>query len=554
MSRVFIIGLDGGTMDLLGPMIDRGLMPNLGALIAGGVHGPLRTCFPPSTGPAWASIATGRNPGKHGIFNFLKNSDSGIGQRVINSGDIHAQTLWQILSGHEKRVGVVNVPVSYPPQEVNGFVVSGMMTPSLKSELTYPSELKHEILKEIGDYVITVKWTHYGGKKIGRFLSDLRYCHRKRSETVYYLMENKPWDFFMVVFTGTDRIQHALWNYIDPAAPPGGAGASESVTSQIYEYYRDVDTTIGQIRERLDPDDVLLIVSDHGFGAMGKKVHTNKWLQEEGYLALKRGKYWYSSLRARSWQGLMKAVSGLDRYKVRKRLAGAAGIKTLRKLGGLEDRFMQFYGCVDWKRTRAFVSSITEQTGIYLNASDRSPLGIVPPEEYEPLREEIIARLKNLKEPGNSEPVVSGIMKREEYYIGPFTRWAPDILFIIKDCEYRSDMFLASTVFEEPDGDYGGGCHRMDGIFIANGGPVKKGGTCRQNIYDICPTVLYLMGIPIPDDVDGAVAMDILEDSFTSGRPVEYEPAEASDAVAAELSAKEESELRERLKGLGYLS
>ncbi|MFH1314196.1 MAG: alkaline phosphatase family protein [Candidatus Eisenbacteria bacterium] len=554
MRRVCVIGLDGGTWDLLHPLVDRGIMPNLGRLMSGGVCGPLTTCFPPSTGPAWVSIATGRNPGKHGIYNFLKNSAGGLGQRLITSADIQVKTLWEILSDHDRKVGVINVPISYPPQEVNGFVVSGLMTPSVESGLTYPRDLTGEILKEIGDYIITVRWTHYGPRRARELVSDLRHCHRQRGRTALYLMEKKPWDFFMTVFTGTDRIQHALWNYLDPGGYPEGLEKDPSVEADIHEYYRDVDRTIGEIQERLTRDDILLIVSDHGFGAMAKKVHMNRWLEEEGYLKLKRSRYLTSSLKEKSWRGLRKAVAYADRWKVRRKLMAGDHARTLRRLGGLEDRFTQFYRCVDWKRTRAFVSAITDQTGIYINLEGRSPLGTVPVGQYEHLRDEIIERLKSFTDPDSGEPIITSVVKREEYYTGPFTKWAPDILVTIKDCEYSTDMFLSDSVFEVPDKRFGWGCHRMDGIFVAHGGPVKRGDAGHLSVYDICPTVLYLMGLPIPDDVDGRAALDILEDSFTLDREPEYAPTDKAQARSAQLSAEDENELRERLRGLGYLS
>jgi predicted AlkP superfamily phosphohydrolase/phosphomutase len=367
-------------------------------------------------------------------------------------------------------------------------------------------------------------------------------------------MENKPWDFFMIVFTGTDRVQHALWNYLDPRGFPEGLKKDPSVEADIYQYYRDLDRTLGEIREHLTPDDILLIVSDHGFGATVKKVHMNKWLEAEGYLRVRRGRYLYSSLKERSWRGLRKAVASVDRWKLRRRLMAGTRARALGRPRDLEDRFTQFYRCVDWTKTQAFVSAITEQTGIYINLEGRSPLGTVPVERYEELRDEIIERLKLFTDPDSGEPIITSVMKREEYYSGPFTEWAPDILVTIKDCEYRSDMFLSDSVFELPKKAFGWGCHRMEGIFVAHGGPVKQGAVDHLSVYDICPTVLYLMGLPIPEDVDGRAALSILEDSFTSNREPEYVPADASSAKSAELSAEDERELRDRLRGLGYLS
>jgi predicted AlkP superfamily phosphohydrolase/phosphomutase len=367
-------------------------------------------------------------------------------------------------------------------------------------------------------------------------------------------MQSKPWDFFMVVFTGTDRIQHALWNYLDPRGYPDGLTKDTAVEAAILEYYRDLDRTIGEIETHLTPEDILLIVSDHGFGAMEKKVHMNRWLADEGYLELKRGRYLASTLKDRAWKALRKLVRAVDRRKLRRKLLAGSGARTLRKLGGLEDRFTQFYRCVDWKETRAFVSAITDQTGIYINLEGRSPLGTVPAGQYEALRDEIMERLKAFRDPDTGDPVTTSVVKREDYYSGPFTEWAPDILVTIKNCEYSTDMFLADNVFEVPKPEFGWGCHRMEGIFVAHGGPVKRGAENHLNVYDICPTVLYLMGLSIPDDVDGRAALSIFEDSFTRDRKPSYAPTEASGAKSAELSAEDERELRDRLRGLGYLS
>lgn len=555
-QRTLIIGLDGATFDLLKPMIERGFMPNLGRLISDGVHGTLTTCFPPNTGPAWTSIATGKNPGKHGIFDFFKNSGTGSGKRVINSADVLSKTLWEILSDYGKQVGVINVPVTYPPKKVNGFIVSCMLTPSIESGLTYPADLTQEILREIGDYIITVNWTHYGEKNIKALLSDLMYCHLQRRKAVLYLMEQKSWDFLMVVFTGTDRIQHALWNYLDPNGFPPELQKDPAVEAGVISYFQELDSSIGLIRDHLDQDTTLLIISDHGFGPLGKKVYVNRWLQEHGYLSVNRRRYFKSRFRGRLLLGLRGTVSCLVPRFFRKKLIRRTNLRKFGKfIGiGIEDRFTQFYQCVDWHRTKAYMSAVTEQAGIYINLQGREPDGIVPQDQYESLRDEIIGDLKTLKDPETLEPLIKNVMKREEYYHGPFIDWAPDILFTIKDCEYRADMFLSDTLFEDPDKRFGWGSHRMEGIFIAWGNQVKKGETCHLHIFDIFPTVLYGMGLPIPDDVDGRVALEIFNHSFNQNNLPEYIKADPEKFTSSGLENSEEEEMRERLKGLGYLS
>jgi predicted AlkP superfamily phosphohydrolase/phosphomutase len=542
MSRVLVIGIDGGTFDLIRPWADRGDLPNLGRLMAGGVHAPLESTLPPVTAPAWATFATGSNPGKHGVFDFIR--PMGGQFEMVNSSSIRTPTLWQILSESGRKVGVVNVPVTYPPTPVDGFVVGGMLSPA-SGEFAYPADLLARYEGQLPPYRIAPRIQYKAGNE-EEFGNDLLDLVDRRGEYALRLMADHAHDFLMFHFQATDVGQHALWKFVDPNHHDHEPRAAARYGPILAGLYRHVDEAIGRMVERLEDDTTVIVMSDHGFGPLHNVVNLNLFLLDRGLLRLKRGAW--TRLKA----GLFRA--GLTPASVW-HLVERAGLQNYvwqvskSARNKVVHRFLSFDD-VDWSRTLAY--SIGHVGQVYVNLAGREPDGVVAPGEYEEVRRRVSDTLQELCHPETGKPMVTRVVPGDHVVHGPFAHRGPDLHIVLDD--YRAIAFpLFATdshvVTRQIRGD--SGCHRLHGILVAWGANVRQGaGIDDPHIVDLAPTILHLLGLPVPEEMDGRV----LAEALTLDRPVEHRAARHDDnGPETDLSAEETAEVEERLRSLGYL-
>ncbi len=568
-TRVLIVGLDGMTFDVMEPLAEQGVMPECAALMKGGSWGVLESTIPPVTGPAWTSFATGKQPGNHGVFDFFKptkgNNAVGMSRRLINSREVDGKTIWQIMTEHDRTSIVMNMPVTYPPRQIKGAMITGMLTPSIDANSTWPPDLYKRLKPELGPYTITVNWQGYSDARALEFIRDLTDCQRKRTDYCLRLMDDYPeWNVCFPCYTGTDRIQHALWHYIDPKEREKTKAAGryrQEVMDGILEYYRCVDSDIRRLREKAGADVPVFFVSDHGFGPLYGKVYVNEFLARHGFLHYDRMK-------------LRKAMAGIFLKK--------AWLKTLKTLGmnGAIKRFHEreaeqrrsaeartfyddFYELIDWSRTKAYVASNTEG-GIYINTKGRGLYGepkdhgCVDPADYEKVRAELIDLLRTMKHPDTGQPFRLDVEPRENVYKGKYLKSAPDIVFFFDRGEWIADFGLGKGLYKHADWRTGSGMHRMEGCFLAHGPGIKAGCRVDTKIYNVAPTVLAYMGMPIPPDMDGRFIEDAFTDEWKTAHPVQYaghsQDAEKGWGQGADVFSSEDEEvLVERLRGLGYI-
>jgi len=543
MTRVLVIGIDGATFDLLRPWAEAGDLPTLARLMAEGTHGLLESTTPPVTSPAWPTFATGKNPGKHGVFDFI--SPSGGQFELVNATSIRAPTLWQILSEAGRTVGVMNVPVTYPPTPVNGFIIAGLLTP-VGSTFAYPADLLDRYAGRLAPYRL-VPHVQYKEGNEAEFAADLFDLVEQRGEYALQLMADYPQDFLMFHFQVTDIMQHAFWKFVDPSHPRYDPQAAARFGPALKQLYQCIDDIIGRMLDRLTDDTAVIVMSDHGFGSLHYVVNLNLFLLEHGLLQLKRGAWtrlktglFRAGLTPASiWHLIERA--GLQNY------VWQVGKSTRNKVVG---KFLSFDD-VDWSRTLAY--SIGHVGQIHVNLKGRAPAGIVEPgAEYEAVRQRVIEALHDLRHPTTGQPLVERVIPSEQVAHGPYTRRGPD-LHIVMD-GYRTIAFpLFATdsriVTRQIRGD--SGCHRLHGAFVAWGAGVQPGLTVEgARILDLAPTILHLMGLPVPDDMDGRV----LTEALSVSRPVEYQASSpASQEADSILSPEETAEVEARLRALGYL-
>lgn len=517
--RVILVGLDGATFDLLGPWIDEGLLPNLAKLQMQGTWGELRSTIPPTTPPAWACIFTGVNPGKHGIYDFRESPFRDPERPLISLKSVKVERLWGLLNRHGRRVGIMNVPITYPPEPVDGFMISGMMTPGEDSPYTYPPELKERLAKAVGEYIVDIDIPQFDvelEEDAMAFLRQITYAFERRKEAFFYLLDDTMWDFFMVVFVLPDRIQHLFWKYLDPESRLYQTELGKKVRAAVILAYQAMDRMFGDLLKRLDDRTCLMVASDHGFGPTKAFINVNCWLEDLGLLklrglkAIEKGLFYRAmTFNESRWvkRLIPRGIQGAIRRKVRKT---RSTFKT------------DVEASIDWEGTKAFFASIPGQ-GIYINLR-RGGTGVVEPgREYEELRALIKNELYRLKDPRTKEPIVDQVWYREELYSGPQVAYAPDILFMAKNYSYLGRALFGATEWVRSAESVPIGFHRVNGMFMALGPGIKKG--CRvegASVLDITPTILYAMSLPVPSYMDGNVLKEIWEPERLTSQPIAY--------------------------------
>ncbi|MFN2219002.1 MAG: alkaline phosphatase family protein [Anaerolineae bacterium] len=550
--KVLVIGLDGVTLDLLGPWIEAGELPNLQKLIQEGASGKLRSTLPPISSSSWSSFATGVNPGKHGLVDFVYPGADSYKVSMINATSRQTRALWNWLNDAGYKVGLLGIPTTYPPEPVDGFMISGFLSPGPESEWAYPPELKPELLAEVGEFMLAPDERYRSTRWLNRFLDDLTASVENRTQAALYLMRTKPWDLFTVVYWDTDMVQHETWRLLDPSHPRYNSDEAAAARNMVLEFHRKVDKDVGRLVTEAGPDTLVVVMSDHGFGPVHSFFLTNNWLASLGLLQFKQ----------RPWTAFKKALFRLGFTPLRMfRIAKALGLGSLRKRvrfqqkSGLLNRAFLSFDDVDWSRTRAF--SIGSFGQVYINLAGVRPEGIVQPgDEYKALREQIAREALALTDPRTGEPLVERIYTREEIYSGPYTNRTPDLIVQPRGWEYMAfgHADFGSNKLVEPIIGLSGH-HRPDGILILAGPGVKAGMPLEgANIMDLTPTLLHAVGVGVPRDLDGQVLSEAFEASSPVAQPVTYTQANIFKERGSEpdLSDDEMAEVQEKLRGWGY--
>lgn len=535
--------------------MQQGYMPFLCRVEQQGALGTLETIYPPVTAPAWSSFMTGKNPGKHGVYEFLHRKRGTLEQIPVNAGMLGSETLWEMMSKAGKRMVVVSVPLCYPPFPVNGTLMSDFLAPMGARDLSYPPELLKEVEDKFGEYLLYHKQV-YTQDNVGNVLAELEEHTEYRQRVAEYLLQRDAWDFAMVYFEGTDRLQHELWHVIDPTSPMHDKQEAAQYAERTRNYYRVLDDDVRKLAElalRQDPETTIILMSDHGFGAIHKFVNFNIWLLKEGFLKLKQDIP--TKLKHALFNLGMTPSLG---YK----LSMNFGFANLRLSQGMTNRnqildmvrrgFLSFRN-VDWARTRAFSSGNYGQ--IFVNLQGREPYGSVAPGDYQTVCDQISARLYALRDPQTGAPVVAKVYKQSDVFWGEFIDDAPDVVFSLAE-NYKAlgTLEFASNKIVEPA--FGNsGDHRMDGFVGMLGDEIKRGVKIENaNIMDVAPTILYLMGLPIPSDLDGQVLTAPLSDQLLmSAEILRGDALGARDQIVPDYSEEESEEVKERLRALGYL-
>jgi predicted AlkP superfamily phosphohydrolase/phosphomutase len=551
-ERTLILGLDGATFDVIDPLIARGKMPVLAGLAARGVRARLRSTCPPVSAPAWVTFLTGKQPGKHGVFNF-QNLDgrrySGFSETLVNSSYFRGDTLLD----HLARVGGVRslayrIPMTYPAWDIpGGVLVSGPPLPDRRRAYAAPAAVEAEI-----GTASPLSHDELSAAKRARDVVRLDACNRFELD----LLERTTRRYIdagyelIVSFTGIpDGLHHAFWGLHDPRSPVHEPDAPEALRTIIERWYAEIDAAIGRIVAGCDERTAVIVLSDHGGGpAPTRHVNLNAFLRTAGHLAV-------------AGSGRAQLATGMQRLtdRARANLPGRMWLKqhlperVQRHLRGLRNAT----GAIAWERTRAYAIPIFYPiTGVWVNLAGRQPKGIVAPgAEYERLRETLARELAALRDPATGAPLVTGLRRREDVYAGPHAADAPDLI-VETAPGHHGGFDLDTLVTDVPEAALRSisGSHTPEGILVAAGGPFRRGTEIDvPSLADVLPTAIHLVGAPLPDDLDGRVLEEALDPAWVAAHPVRSAAREGGAGDRVTLSSDDEDEMRKFLQGLGYV-
>jgi predicted AlkP superfamily phosphohydrolase/phosphomutase len=542
--RVVILGLDGATWDLLLPMIEQGKMKNLKQAMETGSWGVLDSTIPPVSPVAWTSLATGKNPGKHGILGFTHEREGR--PTPVDSTMVDSPALWDILGQYGRMTVVAGVPVTYPPRPINGCMVTGMLTPKKANEYTHPPQLKDEISGLVGDY--SPNPFDNSGRAI-EHLEEILSWAKKDERIIEHLIDRCDWGLLMNIVRAPDLVQHWFYDLLDTAHHQNERQEAKDYLPLLDDIYDACDQVIGNRLGLLDGDTLLFIVSDHGFGPATHWFAVNRFLMEIGLLTLEDTGIISKWLRDKLDLSLLAKLDFLGlRYRLANTKALAVGMAADRALSPAP---------IDWTRTKAYCST-ADGLSIRVNLAGREPHGLVQPgEEYEQVRQKLRAELKGLRDPITGGSLVADVHFREEVCDGPHLADIPDVLFSLGRASIVPRPWLSPTRVFQPIWSHGWtGDHRPEGILVAVGPHVRRGTEiAAQSILDVAPTVLASMGLAVPGDMDGKPMEELFEGTLAASihshtvQVLDQAPPPPSSAY----SEREEQEVLERLRNLGYL-
>ncbi len=537
--KVAILGIDGADPRRYRRWMELGLTPNLAKLASQGRMGVLESTYPPVTAPAWISFMTGESPGCHGIVGFAEPTSGEYTRRIVNSGSVSAPLVWEVASGHGSDCIVVNVPLTYPIRPMKGVLVSGLLTPD-GAGFTHPPEYETELRLLQPDYVIDVAWQDYAHRGLD-LVRDLKNITRAQKELCEKLLATRPWEMFMVVFTGTDRIQHCLDEHVTQLHDDA-ACRKDVLTAAVRDYFVSLDAWLGELIAACGPDTNFIVVSDHGFGPVDRAVYFNKWLVDEGLLTLKSIK----PNDLKRWKSVMNAV-GIKRSTLTS-VGRALGLSKV--MNGRVQMLNPFVGGIDWSKTKAYYYPTN---GFVVNLKGRETYGIVEPgAEYEAVRADLIRRLEGMRDPRNGERLIPVVKRREELFKGPRLAQIPDVFIDFLDQPYDAFMLEYDVPEVFMKDEWCNGTHRRNGLYIGAGPDLVAGPDVPGlEIFDVAPNVLHLMGHPIPKHMDGRFRPDL----FVEGRreDARYEKFIGNGQGRDGITPEEEKDLEAKLRGLGYL-
>jgi predicted AlkP superfamily phosphohydrolase/phosphomutase len=511
-------------------------MPYFRECIEAGTQGILESTTPSITSVAWSSFQTGRDPGDLGISNWQIWDRETKESHFLNSSTL-GPTLWQHAGDQGARIAALNVPVTYPPRPVNGYIVTGLLTPSVKTDFTHPPELRDELLKAVPDYAPPALrgWASPDSdREYTDFINTMAEAVQMRKKAAELLIEREPWNLLMVHFQAHDAMEHWMWPHLDSDHELHNA----DIRRDLFEsFYRPLDDAIRQISERFadrSPNETgIILISDHGMQTNRRLFNLSKWLADQGLLARKQ--QLVHRLRALDVLNLRRFISRRFKRTVARKISPAFGDAT---------------AMFDWDRTKAFALPGSTEVEIYVTAEEGTA-------EYSDTFADLMDELPKIVDPQTGETVVERVRHKSDVWQGEKMHLMPDVVADLKDgysyrfnMDPRADKALFSDI--TPGKGMHLGMHHRDGIFVAAGPQFTPGSGLRASLTNVAPTILACLGLEVPEIMTGEIITEILSD-VESEQPSATAPRESVEADDDTLSASEEEIIEKRLRDLGYM-
>lgn len=525
--RTLFIGMDGSTFTILNELTkgDKPRMPTMAKIFKEGVRAELRSTPNPLTPPAWVSLMTGRSPGNHGLYDFLKSREvSGdLYTELYCATDCRVEMIWSIASRLGKKVAALNLPFTAPPpRDLNGIILPGFIPWKHLRRNTQPKDFYNRLKDDLpGFNPQELAWDFEKEEKSVEHLTDeerknwVKY-HLPREQQWFnvakYVMEKEAPDLMAVMFDGTDKLQHQIWRYIDPNLEQEDVSDYHKEMRELsLSYFTLLDGYIKELMELAGPDVQVFFASDHGFTAQHEVLHINSFLRDKGYLVFKH----------------LEAVDGAMRSK------------------------SNFLSKVDVEKTTAYCRT-PSSNGIHIRVAQKAGDSGIKPEEYESFRARLVADLESLVDEKTGERIITAIRTREEVFPGEAMGDAPDLTLTLRDHGFVSIKNAEEVVTKLPDAI---GTHHPDGVFIAYGPGIRKGEKIeRRNIVDVAATLLYSNGLAVPEDFEGVVPEALFTKEHLTAHPVVKGPKTLPPThhQTKDMSDEEKSALMSQLAALGY--
>ncbi|TKJ42533.1 hypothetical protein CEE37_02265 [candidate division LCP-89 bacterium B3_LCP] len=536
--KTLIFGIDGGTWDILNPLLERGVMPCLNRLRESGAWGNLQSVVPVNSAAAWSSLVTGMAPEKHGIYDFFAWHSDRAKRTSVNATWLPRPTLFELM-GKLGEVLALKVPMTYPPWPIPGVMVSGLPTPDDETAFTFPSDLAKRLNPLIEKDSAGRSWELEGDHRY-LILSQLEAAQRSLENiTDRLLKDNHPQTCF-VVARDIDELQHFFWDSL--------TGKDEyGYLLRIEAYFNSIDRYLQRMVDWAGEEGRIVIMSDHGFGPVEGIWHLNDWLKNKGFLRLK-------SETGDKKQGKDLPLSIRLNFALKRRLLrlmqqfGMKGSKLEQSLIRIKMDGSKYVdlGEIDWYGTMAYAGNVGEELlPIFINLHGREPWGIVTPEIYDSVRDDL---KKTLEE--NSNPMVLTVHRCEDIFAvdDPQKSSAPDLIVETINGAVQSDFCVnQDETFQRSR--YRNGCHRRQGMFILAGADVKPQ-HADASLLDVPATILAWQGINPPAFYDGQILHQLIDSISTPEETAEIERIIGDKTC---FSEDDEEGVRKKLESLGYM-
>ncbi|HEU4390564.1 MAG TPA: alkaline phosphatase family protein [Blastocatellia bacterium] len=538
--RVIVIGLDAATFDLIEPWSAAGHLPAISTVTRQGASGRLLSTPNMHSASAWTSILTGLNPGRHGLFVF-SDRDYATGDQVFfKGGDRDGSTIVSHLNRHQLSSGLLNVPMTYPAEcSSGGFAVSGLDAPSLNADAFCPAALRAELLSRFPEYSFTPKGLGRmmeTGDLDGAMASWMALIETQ-TRAAEYLLDARPVDFFMTVYTASDWGGHNLWKYLDQADQ-----VADKRPQPLLKIYKALDAAVERLLARAADGTQVYVISDHGMGRhSGASYHLPEWLEQKGYLSRSKRPA-QSSIVGSAGQLARKWIPQTIKDRIKTQISQ----DRLRSLQSSEKD--TFFESIDWSRTTAY--SEPGRHVININLEGRNRGGTVPADKYDELCRQLIDDLSGWTD-SQGRFVVDKTTRREDVYGGHhsgrssdlFVHWNPVASVGPPPAEIRERGFWWS------------GDHRPEGVLICKGPGIQSGARIdNATVYDLVPTILYLAGLSVPEGLDGRVIEQACSAEFLeANKPTIAGDTASQPGGSSQLSESEEQLIEQKLRDLGYL-